>query len=148
MLTERGRLSGVAVDFVSTMAPRLAHAFQPLVPLYVPALVRLSARPNKVYLRRAEKTLTTLITHCQCSNIIPCLLAGIEDKSDATRRTSSMGVEKVIDEWSRESIGVKGIVELEMAIRKMATDRDPDTRKAAKRAWEAFESKYPERVDE
>lgn len=59
-----------------------------------------------------------------------------------------MGVEKIIEEWSKESIGVKGVVELESAIRKMATDRDPDTRKAAKRAWEAFQGRFPERVDE
>lgn len=147
MLSDRGKLSGVATDFLATMAPRLSSAFQPLVPIYAPVIIRLLARPNKVYLRRAERCLLTIITFCPCSNLLPHLLTGIEDKSDSCRQKSGAGIEKVMEEWDRDVIGTRGIQELEGAMKKMATDKDPEVRRAAKKSWEAFANKYPERVD-
>jgi len=39
-------------------------------------------------------------------------------------------------------------VVLEEALRKMATDKDPEVRQISKRVWARFSEGWPERVDE
>ncbi len=51
-------------------------------------------------------------------------------------------------DWEKQIIGPKGVVELEMAMRKMATEKDQEVRKMGKRMWEMYVQKWPERVDE
>ncbi|GHJ89308.1 hypothetical protein NliqN6_5710 [Naganishia liquefaciens] len=148
MLSDRGRLSGVATDFLTSMAPRLAHQFQPLTPLYIPPLIRLLARPNKVYLRRAEKCVMTIITHCPAPSLISLIKPGIEDKNEACRRSCGAALEKMTREWPREVIGARGVVELEAAMKRMATEKDAEVRKIGKRMWGVFEAKWPERIEQ
>lgn len=148
MLSDRGRLSGVSTDLLQTFAPRLASHFYPLIHLYLPPLIRLLARPNKVYLKRAEKCLQTIIVHCPLPNILIHLRNGLDDKSDACKRASAIGVERAVLEWDHSIWNEKGLEVLELCIRKMATDRDADVRKTGKRVWAHFMEVWPERVDE
>lgn len=148
MLSDRGRLSGVSTDLLQTFAPRLAAQFHSLIHLYLPPLVRLLARPNKVYLKRAEKCLQTIITHCHLPSILIYLRNGLDDKSDACKRASAVGVERAVLEWDRDIWNEKGLDVLELCIRKMATDRDADVRKTGKRVWALFMDIWPERIDE
>ncbi|KAK4686217.1 hypothetical protein P7C73_g3911, partial [Tremellales sp. Uapishka_1] len=147
MLSDRGRLSGVTTDLLTTLAPRLSLAFQPLILVYLPPLIRLLARPNKVYLRRAEKCLATIITHCPLPSLIPILRVGLEDKNDVCRRSSAAGIERMALEWDR-SVWGKGIKEFEVCLRKMGGDKDAEVRKTGKRVWAAYSEEWPERVDE
>ncbi|KAJ9110863.1 hypothetical protein QFC19_001372 [Naganishia cerealis] len=121
MLSDRGRLSGVATDFLTSMAPRLGPNFSSLIPLYIPPTIRLLARPNK---------------------------CGIEDKNEACRRSCGGALERIMREWNRDLIGNKGLIELEMAMRRMATEKDAEVRKIGKRMWENYISKWPERIEE
>ncbi|EKD02119.1 hypothetical protein A1Q2_03481 [Trichosporon asahii var. asahii CBS 8904] len=148
MLSDRGRLSGVSTDLLQTFAPRLAAQFHSLIHLYLPPLVRLLARPNKVYLKRAEKCLQTIITHCHLPSILIYLRNGLDDKSDACKRASAVGVERAVLEWDRDIWNEKGLDVLELCIRKMATDRDADVRKTGKRVWALFMDIWPERIDD
>ncbi len=148
MLSDRGRLSGVATELLQTLAPRLASSFLPLATLYLEPLVKLFGRPNKVFLKRAEKCLTTIISHCQVSAIVPELKKGLSDESATCRRGCAGGLERVVMEWSREVIGEKGVLVLEEALKKMATDKDPEVRQISKRVWARFNEVWPERVDE
>lgn len=147
MLSDRGRLSGVATDFLTSMAPRLAVHFHPLIPLYLPPTIRLLARPNKVYLRRAEKCVMTILTHCATPGLITLVKVGIEDKNEACRRSCGAALEKILRDWEKEVIGAKGVVELEVAIRRMATEKDAEVRKIGKRMWDVFTAKWPERIE-
>ncbi|KAL7423510.1 hypothetical protein Q5752_001090 [Cryptotrichosporon argae] len=148
MLSDRGRLSGVSTDLLQTLAPRLAGNFAPLVALYLPPLVRLLARPNKVYLKRSEKCLATIITHCQLPSILVHLRGGLDDRSDQCKRACAGGFERAVTEWPREIWSDKEVETLEACVRKMATDRDAEVRKIAKRVWGRFMEVWPERVEE
>ena len=57
LLSDRTRLSGTASDVLNSMAPRLGERFAPFVNVFIPPLLQLCARTNKVSLRRAEKSL-------------------------------------------------------------------------------------------
>lgn len=148
MLSDRGRLSGVATDFLTSMAPRLGPQFSPLIPLYLPPTIRLLARPNKVYLRRAEKCLVTIVTHCPLPSLITLIKSGIDDKNEACRRSCGTALEKIVREWDKELVGAKGVAELEVAMRKMATEKDAEVRKIGKRMWENYTAKWPERIEQ
>jgi len=140
-------LSGASTDLLTTLAPRLGLSFQPLVSLYIPTLVRLLARPNKVYLKRAEKCLSTIITHCPLAAIITFLKVGLEDKNDVCRRGTAAGIERAAKEWTREIWGSK-VGELEWSLKKMGADKDAEVRKIGKRVWALYNETWPERVDE
>lgn len=148
MLSDRGRLSGVCTELLQTFAPRLGPQFHALVHLYLPPLIRLLARPNKVYLKRAEKCLTTIISNCHSPHILIHLRNGLDDKSDPCRRASAEGIERMTVEWDRARFGERDLEILEFCLCKMATDRDAEVRKTAKRVWARFAEVWPERVDE
>ncbi|ORY35360.1 clasp N terminal-domain-containing protein [Naematelia encephala] len=148
MLSDRGRLSGVTTELLQTLAPRLGQAFAPLVALYFDPLIRLLGRPNKVYLKRAEKCLQTIISHCQLPSILVELRRGLNDEAATCRRGCAIGFERTTREWEREVFGVKGVERLEDALRKMATDKDPEVRQISKRIWVRYNEVWPERVED
>jgi hypothetical protein len=148
MLSDRGRLSGVAIELLQTLAPRLAISFAPLVTLYLEPLVKLLGRPNKVFLKRAEKCLLTIIAHCHLPSILPELRRGLSDEAATCRRGCAIGVERALREWSKAVIGEKGVVVIEEAVKKMATDKDPEVRATGKRVWARFRDIWQERIEE
>jgi hypothetical protein len=149
MLSDRGRLSGASTDLVQTFAPRLSTHFQPLVHLYIPVLVRLLARPNKVYLKRAERCLGTIVAHCPLPLILIYLRTGLDDRSDVCRRSCAAAIEQAVNEWDASRFHhEKDLENLETCVRKMGRDRDAEVRKTAKRVWATFSETWPERVDE
>lgn len=129
------------------MAPRLASHFAPLLHLYLPPLVRLLARPNKVYFKRAEKCLSTIIQHCPLPAILVYLRNGLDDRSDQCKRASAIGIESTIIQWAAPRWSDKDLNLLELCVTKMATDRDNEVRKTGKRVWAQFCDLWPERVE-
>lgn len=148
MLSDRGRLSGAATDLLQSFAPRLGTAFQPLVQLYLPPLIRLLARPNKVYLKRAKSCLSKIITNCPLPNILPHLRNGLDDKSDECKRSAATAIEQAIDEWDRARWHERDLELLEVCLRKMAADKDAKVRQTGKKVWAQFQDVWPERVEE
>ena len=148
MLSDKGRLSGVAVDLLQTLAPRLGAHFAPLVSLYLDSLVKLLGRPNKVFLRRAEKCLTTIISHCHLMSILIELRRGLNDDAASCRRGCGLGFELIVTQWDKGLFNEKGMAGVEDAVKKMATDKDPEVRATGKKVWTAFRNTWPERLDE
>ncbi|RXK38126.1 hypothetical protein M231_04587 [Tremella mesenterica] len=148
MLSDRGRLSGVSTDLLQTLAPRLATAFAPLVTLYLEPLRQLLGRPNKVFLKRAEKCLATVISHCPLPSILPELFRGLADEAATCRRGCASGIERAMTEWDNDLFGGKSLTILEDAVKRMATDKDPEVRQIGKRVWALYTASWPDRADE
>lgn len=147
MLSDRGRLSGVATETIQTLAPRLGQSFAPLVSVYLPAIVTLLGRPNKVFLKRAEKCLTTIVSHCLLPAILFELKKGLSDPSNTCRQGCSAGLLRALNEWPPETFGQKGVACIEEALRKVGTDKDKDVRATGKLIYAKFCDIWPERVD-
>lgn len=148
MLSDRGRLSGVATELLQTLAPRLSSSFQPLVTVYLPPLIQLLGRPNKVFLKRAEKCLWTIISNCHLPSILTELKRGLSDEAATCRRGCAAGFERALIDWDRSQFGEKGVGVLEEALRKVGGDKDVEVRAIGKRVWASFSEIWPERVDE
>lgn len=150
MLSDRGRLSAAAIELLQAFAPRLGLGFAPLVQVYFDPLVKLFGRPNKVFLKRSEKCLMTIIDHCHLASIVVELRRGLNDDAATCRKLCSKGIERALGEggWGREVWTERSMVCLEEGMRKMATDKDPEVRTTGKRVWVQFSETFPERVDE
>ena len=150
MLSDRGRLSGTATDLLQTFAPRLAGNFQPLVPIYLPPLLQLLGRPNKVVLKRTEKCLSTIITNCHIPSILLELNKGLVDEAATCRRGCATGLEIALAEWAVDE-GVwsdRTLRALEEGLKRMAPDKDAEVRQTGRRVWVKYQQLWPERVDE
>lgn len=148
MVSDRGRLSSAAVELLQTFAPRLGDKFHPLVNVYVPPLIRLLARPNKVFIKRASKCLETIISHCQLPILIVHLRNALDDRSDQCKRSSAAAIQQAVDQWEVNVWHDKDMATLEFCVQKMAKDKDAEVRKTGKTLWAVFQEIWPERVAE
>ena len=147
MMSDRGRLSGTASDFVQALAPRLGTSFAPLVTLYLDPLIRLLGRPNKVVYKRTDKCLSTIISNCHLPTIVYELRKGLSDDAVTCRRGCAINIERAMSTWDDDIWGEKGLTILEEIIKKTAQDKDIEVRHAAKSLWTLFSSTWPERVE-
>jgi hypothetical protein len=114
----------------------------------LPPLVRLLARPNKVYLKRAEKCLSTIISNCPLPSIILHLRNGLDDKSDACKRAAATAIVFALERWDAARWHERDLELLELCVRKMASDKDAQVRKTGKEVWGIFQETWPQRVEE
>lgn len=147
MLSDRGRLSGVAIELLQTLAPRLGQSFAPLVSVYMPALVQLLGRPNKIFLKRAEKCLATIISHCLLPGLLYEMQRGLRDDAATCRRGCAVGFERAMIDWEVDVFGQKGVLAVEEALKKVGTDKDPEVRATGKRIYVLYCDTWPDRVD-
>ncbi|KAG9018622.1 hypothetical protein FRB90_011108 [Tulasnella sp. 427] len=159
MTSERGRLSGVAIDFVSSFAPRLGLRFEPLVSIIIPALVKLLMRPNKVFVNRAQTCLLLIIEHCHLPSIVPHLREAVKDKAQTLRLAAAEATLHVLEYFDKTLLEVKegissiqmrhrgNVEDIESIIKDTARDANPTVRQASRKVFEKYTEIWPERVE-
>ncbi|KAI0691772.1 clasp N-terminal domain-containing protein [Cytidiella melzeri] len=146
--SERSRLSGTAVDLLAASATELTSYFDPLLPLFVPTLLALSSRPNKVFVSRARACLNTIISSTQSPAIIPFLVPHLHDKSVSLRLTLAEAALTCLNcanppDLQKESRAK----EVEFLIKATAVDADGDIRKYGRKLFDSYKILLPERVN-
>ncbi|KAF8170170.1 hypothetical protein K438DRAFT_1854153 [Mycena galopus ATCC 62051] len=102
MNSERGRLSGVAIDLVAVVASCLGVAFEPLLPHFFPVLLTLSSRTSKVTAARARTCILTIIDVTHLPSILSYLLHDVTDKNEAIIRKTARDANADIRKVSRK----------------------------------------------
>ncbi|KDN49951.1 hypothetical protein K437DRAFT_222092, partial [Tilletiaria anomala UBC 951] len=154
--SERTRISGTAADLLNSVAPRLADRFDPLIPVFLPALLQLCARTNKVALKRAQKTLLLICAYCRLpSSLLPFFREAAKDKVPSLRAVAvectlalvnGMGVNG--SEKDQERLGRRGVPDaVEAILRSGATDASVEVRSLSKKLFGAYMASMPERVE-
>lgn len=146
LLSERTRLSGTAADVLTSVAPRLADRFDTLVPVYVPALLQLCARTNKVALKRAQKCLHVMVKVCRLPSLLPHLREASKDKFVTLRSVAVECITLLVDAAGRDRLNRK-VADVEAIVRATATDTSAEVRQGCKRLFEAYVNTWPERVE-
>lgn len=144
MLSERGRLSAVAIEVVSTLASALGRRFDPLMQGLAPSLMKLCQRPNKVVMARAQGCLTMVIKQTRLPSIFPYLRDSIKDKSVQLRKIASEAVYVCITHIEPDQIGNK-VADIETILKSAGRDASPEVRKHAKAIMQEYREKFPER---
>ncbi len=166
LLSERTRISGTAADLLCSAAPRLSDRFDALVGTFVPALLTICARTNKVALKRASKTLQLICTYCRLpASLLPLLRESVRDKAPSLRAAAveaattlvrvcgeAGGAEMTEEGGSAAAVAERlrrrGVPELvEAIIKSSATDASVEVRAACKKLFEVYVERLPERVE-
>ncbi|UTT96871.1 hypothetical protein NDA17_001067 [Ustilago hordei] len=146
LLSERTKLSGTAGDLLNSIAPRLGDKFEPLVAVFVPTLLLICARTNKVAVKRAEKSLHLVVKHCRPTSVIAYLKEAIKDKGQGLRAVAARTLVLALEVTEKEKLG-RRVGDVEACVKSAATDSNPEVRKLAKRLFELYLDIWPERVE-
>ncbi|CAE6434260.1 unnamed protein product [Rhizoctonia solani] len=148
MNSERTRLANVAVDLFTVIAPPLGNRFEPFIGVFVPTLIKLLGRTNKVFVSRATAALRAIIYHCPHPRILVELRVVINEKSASLRVIVASAVLQCMTEWdwSIPSFAAKA-GDIETVIRALGTDSNVDARKIARQIFDQYKQVFPDRVE-
>lgn len=148
MNSERTRLSGAALDVLSALASSLNASFEPLLPLFLPGLILLCGRTNKVVVSRAKTCILTIIEATQLPGILSHLAHFVKDKSPTIRLVVAEGTLSCLkcfnppdlekDTHSRD---------VENIIRNAVRDANADIRRVGKDIFQSYKVLLPHRVN-
>ena len=149
LLSERTRISGTAADLLNSVAPRLAERFEPLVPVFVPSLLTICARTNKVAYKRAQKTLALICTYCHVPwALLPLLREAAKDKVGGLRVVAVECAVVLLQNCDRDRISRRsGAENIEEIIRVTARDASNEVRTWTKQLFGIYETSLTERVE-
>ena len=146
LLSERTKLSGTASDVLNSMAPRLGEQFASLLPVFMPPLLQLCSRTNKVALKRAEKSIHLICRHCQLVQTVPYLVHALHDKAPALRVVALGALVELVDASGAERLQ-KRVGDIEQVVRKYARDANSEVRAMCRTLYVQFSSHWPERME-
>ncbi|THH29280.1 hypothetical protein EUX98_g4908 [Antrodiella citrinella] len=148
ILSERSRLSGAGIDLLKAAAEWIGKAFDGLIPLYLPTLLTLCSRSNKVFISRAKACVINIIEATQAPIILSYLAEASKDKSLSLRLSAAEGCLACLNSFNPPDLEkeVRGR-DVETLIKSTATDPSADIRKVGKRIFEAYKILLPHRVD-
>ncbi|KAI0665972.1 clasp N-terminal domain-containing protein, partial [Trametes maxima] len=145
--SERTRLSGTATEFISTAVNALGRAFEPLVPHYLPALLTLCTRANKVFINRAKECIHAVIEHTQSPSILHHLAVSVTDKSVTLRLAAAEAVVLCLNSFNPPDLEKEQRAkEIEAIIKSTAVDANADVRKVGRKIFDAYKILLPGRV--
>ncbi|KAL0947112.1 hypothetical protein HGRIS_013247 [Hohenbuehelia grisea] len=148
MNSERTRLSGAAIGLISTVACNLGTDFEPLVSTYLPPLLALCGRANKVVMTRARSAILAVIDNTQLPGILHHLLQNVQDKAATLRLVVAEATLACVNSYNPPDLEKESRArDIEAIIRSTATDSNPDVRKVARQIFAAYQLVLPNRVD-
>jgi len=148
MNSERSRLSGSAIELVTALLAGLGPSFEPLISLFLPTLLGLCARTNKVFTSRAKACIFAVIETTQLPSVLPYLAESVNHKSNFLRLVAAEGVLACLNCFNPPDIEKDSRVRLiEDVIKLTARDASADVRRAGKKIFEAYKALLPDRVE-
>ncbi|RKO87178.1 hypothetical protein BDK51DRAFT_18238 [Blyttiomyces helicus] len=144
--TERTRLARTAMTFITVLATTLGDRFEPLVDPFLPVVLRLSSRANKVYVSTAAETLRAAIEACGAPSFIPTLVESIKSPSKSLRHAAMEGLLLELT-WNSQVRLEPYADAMELAMREGVVDSTPVVRDLAKRMFERYKDVLPGRID-
>ncbi|KAF8322200.1 hypothetical protein DL93DRAFT_2205473 [Clavulina sp. PMI_390] len=150
MLSDRSKLSGMAIEFLTTVGVRMAAKFEPLVHLYIPAVLKLCARSGKIYVSRATNCLKIFAACCRVPPLVTLMKEYVTDKSQTLRFAVVDALHELLSTSIRDGLPRRGrwVEDVEFIIKATATDANPETRKMSRKAFASYAELWPDRVSE
>lgn len=150
MLSDRSRLSGTATELLTVIGARLGAKFEPLIPLYIPSVLKLCTRSGKIYINRAQNCLKLFAAFCRVPPFVALLKDSITDKSVTLRFAATDALHDLLSTSVRDGLPRRGkwVEDVETMIKTTATDSSPETRKMSRRVFVSYAQLWPERVNE
>lgn len=151
MLSDRSRLSGTAVELLTVIGARMGAKFEPLIQLYIPAVLKLCTRSGKIYVSRATNCLKLFAAYCRVPTLVNLLKESMTDKSLTLRFAITDALHDLLSTSVRDGLPkrtAKLMEDVEAVIKLSARDSNPETRKMSRRVFMSYSQLFPERVAE
>ncbi|CAA7265510.1 unnamed protein product [Cyclocybe aegerita] len=148
MNSERTRLSGCALDLVNSVATAVGKDFEQLLSIFMPPLLALCGRTNKVVTNRARSVIFNVIEVAQLASVLSYFLRDIKDKSTSLRQVIAEGTLAVLNSCNPPDLEKEARAkEIEAIIRGTARDANADVRKVSRKIFESYKILLPSRVE-
>lgn len=145
--SDRSSLSGSAVALVTALSAGLGPLFAPIVSHFIPSLLGLCARTNKVFTRRSKHCVFALIRDTKSPSILPFLVESLNHKSASVRLVAAEGVLAYLTCINPDIVNDTRAHLLEDVIKLTARDASADVRQAGKMIFDAYKARLPDRVE-
>lgn len=148
MNSERTRLSGAALDTIGKLASCLNADFEPLMSLFLPGLLLLSGRTNKVVAARAKACILTIIDATQLPGVLTHLANFVKDKSPTIRLVVAEGTLSCLKCFNPPDLEKEIFSRsIENIIRSAVRDANADIRRVGKDIFQSYKVLLPRRVE-
>ncbi|OAX33908.1 hypothetical protein K503DRAFT_748102 [Rhizopogon vinicolor AM-OR11-026] len=144
MNSERSRLSGATIELITALSVGLGPAFKPFLSIFIPTILGLCARTNKVSTSRAKASIFAVIKHTQSSSILPYLAASVHNKSPSLRLVAAESVLAYLN--FNTSNGTRTHL-IEDVIQSTSEDASAVVRAVGKTIYEAYKALLPDNVE-
>jgi CLIP-associating protein 1/2 len=141
-------LSGAAIDVINALALGLSTSFEPLMSLFLPALILLCGRANKVVVARAKACILAIIGTTQLPGILLHLAHFVKDKTPTIRLLVAEGTLRCLKCLNPPDLEKEVYVrEVENIMRNAARDANADVRRVGKEIFENYKVLLPHKVN-
>lgn len=148
MNSERTRLCGTALDMLTSVANGLGHDFDQLMPLFMPTLLNVCGRTNKVVINRARGVILSIIESTQLASILSFFVQNIKDKAATLRLVVAEGTLACLNSCNPPDLEKEARArDIEAIIRGSARDANPEVRKVSRKIFESYKLLLPSRVE-
>ncbi|OJA17751.1 hypothetical protein AZE42_13598 [Rhizopogon vesiculosus] len=144
--SKRSRVSGSAIDLISTLVAGLGPSFEPLVSLFFPSLLGLCAQTSRLSTRRAKACVFAVIRGTQSPSLLPYLAEYLHHKSASLRLVVAEGILAYMNCVNPIHIELHARI-LGDVTQLTARDASADVRKVGAEISLAYKGPLPDRVE-
>ncbi|KAF8882035.1 hypothetical protein CPB84DRAFT_1791218 [Gymnopilus junonius] len=135
------------MDLLSVLSTTMGTDFEQLLSLFMPALLTLCARTNKVVVNRAKGSILTIIQSAQLASVLTYFLQNIKDKSATLKVVIAEGTLACLNSCNPPDFEKEArAAEVESIIRITARDANADVRKLSRKIFESYKILLPSRI--
>ncbi|KAJ8590443.1 hypothetical protein M405DRAFT_736837, partial [Rhizopogon salebrosus TDB-379] len=142
----RCSLSGSATELLIVLSSGLGRSFAPLVPIFLPTVLGLCARANRLFITRAQACILAMIRGTQSPFILQCLADSVNHKLTSVRLVAAEGIHVYLHCFKIRAVNTETRARLvEAVIKSTALDENADMQHVGKKILEGYTAFSPGR---
>ena len=145
--TERTRLAKQMLSLVSAISTYLQSEFQQLLSIYIPTVLKLTTRANKVYVSLSTLTLKTCIEQSMIPGIISILVETLKNSLSKTQRIACQDLLCFVMVTNQKSAIQPFVHLVEEGCAHGITDSSNQVRDKSRELFDHLRTMFPERVE-
>jgi hypothetical protein len=128
------------------MATQMGAAFDPLVELFVPALIRVTSRANKVFVTRAQKALLSIVDGVASPRLLARFLDGMSNANKNLRAGCITCMLRILRQFN-ETAASDASGDIEAALRLGLVDADASVRDTSRQMYHLYRTLCPDQAE-
>ena len=146
--SDRNTLSNAAIELVNSLLAGLGPSFTSLASLFIPSLLGLCARTNKVFTGPSKDCIFSIVRSIRSPSLLPLIAESLNQKSASVRSVAAECILAYLNCLNPPEIVNDARARLvEDVIKLTATNANAGVRRTGKMIFEAYKSLLPDNVE-